>query len=138
VPNLAKLTKCKSCSGGKVAPRGATSLAKLAGEYLNDDDGMPSADFRLLAPLKRSDAYGAIRHRVAELKPVDAWSLEGLNYFVFALHRPEGSAADPYALFVMNGETQPVSALVVQPNGQGAEADVEDLRNPGAPYKMQL
>jgi hypothetical protein len=47
--------------------------------------------------------------------------------------------ADPYALFVMNGEAKPASALVIQPSERGAEADVQDLCLPdAAPYKMQI
>ena len=58
---------------------------------------------------------------------------------MFTLNRPEGSAADPYALFVMNGEAKPVSALVIHPNEDGAEADVETLGFPGtARYTVQI
>jgi hypothetical protein len=139
MPTLSSLRKCKSCSGGRVAPPGHASLGRLAAEYINDEDGLAPADFLLLTPLKRSAEYGRIRSRVSTLKPVDAWSLDGLHYFVFALTRPEESAADPYALFVMNGEARPVSALVIQPSENDAEADVEDLCLPGAPpSRMQI
>ena len=139
MPALSGLRRCKSCSGGRVAPAGQASLGRLAAEYVNDEDGLSPADFNLLAPLKRTAEYGRIRSRVNALKPADAWSLEELHYFVFTLNRPEGSAADPYALFVMNGEAKPVSALVIQPNEDGAEADVETLGLPGtARHTVQI
>jgi len=139
MPALSVLRKCKSCSGGRVAPAGHAALGQLAAEYVNDEDGLAPADFSLLAPLKRSAEYGRVRSSVTALKPDDAWSLEGLHYFVFTLNRPEGSAADPYALFVMNGEAKPVSALVIHPYENGTEAGVETLSLPGtARYVMQI
>jgi len=122
-----------------VAVRGSASQSGTAGQYFDADDGLPCADFKLLAPLKHSAEYRAIRRRVAELKPLDAWQLDGLHYFVFALKRPEDApadAADPVALFIMGAEPSPVSALVITPRPEGEQADVQDLRNPGKPFKV--
>jgi hypothetical protein len=141
MPDLSKLKNCRHCGGGRVAPRGPASLARVAGEYLDTNDGLPGADFSLLTPLKRSAEYGAIRGRVAELKPLDAWQLNDFHYFVFGLRRADDAPADtedPVALFAMNGEPRPAFALVFTPDGAGAQADVEDLRNPGASFKMDL
>jgi hypothetical protein len=141
MPDLSKLKNCRHCGGGRVAGRDAGSLARLAGEYLDTNDSLPGADFKLLAPLKRSAEYGAIRGRVAALKPLDAWQLNAFHYFVFALRRGDDAPADtgnPVALFAMNGETRPAFALVFTPDADGGQADVQDLRNPGPSFKMDL
>ena len=124
-----------------MAPPGHASLGRLAAEYVNDEDGLAPANFFLLTPLKRSAEYGKIRDRVTRLKPVDAWSLDNLHYFVFDLAGRDGKTAGadtPVALFVMSNDEKPVSALVIQPNGRGGEAEVEDLRNPNALFKMAI
>lgn len=141
MPSLSKLSDCKSCGGGRVAPRGAASLKVLSGSYLNDDDGFAGADFSLLVPLKRSKEYGAIRHRVADLKPQDAWQSDGLHYFVFAL-KPAAdvqfSGGAALALFALETGEGPVSALVINPESDEMEVGVQDLRNPGTPFTAQL
>lgn len=141
MPDLSKLSNCRHCGGGRVAGRDAAFLARVADEHIDTNDGLPGADFNLLGPLKRSAEYGAIRGRVAELKPLDAWQLNDYHYFVFALRRGDdapGDSQDPVALFVMNGETRPFSALVLTPDAEGAQADVQDLRNPGPSFKTDL
>jgi hypothetical protein len=141
MPDLSKLKNCRRCGGGRVAGRDAASLARVAGEYVDSSDGLPGADFSLLAPLKRSAEYGAIRGRVAELKPLDAWQLNDFHYFVFALRRADDAPADsedPVALFAMNGESRLAFALVFRPDAEGAQADVQDLRNPGTSFRMDL
>lgn len=124
-----------------MAVRATAAMSRLAAEYLDDNDGLPCADFKLLAPLKRSAEYRAIRPRVSEIKPLDAWQLDALHYFVFALKRPADApadAGDPVALFIMGTDPAPISALVIAPKPDGAQADVQDLRKPGAPFKVRL
>src|SRR5207302_503103 len=55
-------------------------------------DELPGADYKLLVPLKRSRAYGAIRPRVADLRPTDAWKQDELHFFVFRLRAANGTA----------------------------------------------
>jgi hypothetical protein len=117
-------------------------LPQVAGQYLNDDDGFPCADFALLKPLKRSAEYGAIRRRVADPKPLDAWQVDGLHYFVFALRPPEGAPTGeaPVALFTMTGadEDPPAVALVITPGVDPKHPQVVDLRRPGTPFTVPL
>lgn len=97
-------------------------------------DSLPCADFGLLGPLKRSPEYAAIRRRVADRKPVDAWQMDMVHYFVFELRPLEGASATagpPFALFTMRSEhNAPVSALVITPNASGEQAEVTDLPHP--------
>ncbi len=90
-------------------------------------------------PLKRSPEYRAIRPRVAELKPDDAWQEEGLHFFAFELRPEEGAAVvkdePPMAVFAMHPEeTNPISAVVITPSLNGKEAEVLDLRRPDSAY----
>ena len=125
-----------------MAARRATTTARLAGEYLDADDGFPCADFSLLVPLKRSREYATLRRRVADPKPLDAWQVDQLHYFVFEL-RPvrgaDGLDATPVALFVMasNGRA-PTSVLLVGPGREAGKAQVTDLRRPDAPFTIHL
>jgi hypothetical protein len=103
---------------------------------------LPCADAALLIPLKRSRAYGAIRTRVADLRPVDAWQEDQVHFFVFAL-RPEQNAPatpePPLAVFAMHrGSTEPVSAVVVTACPDGVQAEVRSLREPDTVYTMPL
>ena len=104
-------------------------------------DSLPCADFGLLAPLKRSPEYAAIRRRVADPKPVDAWQMDMLHYFLFplpAVKEPANGEA-PYALFTMRWEDNgPVSALVITPHADGKQAEVVDLRQPGTVSTVPL
>jgi hypothetical protein len=116
---------------------------QIASQYGSSAD-LPCADFSLLVRLKRSPDYGAIRPRVADLKPIDAWQEDGFHFFVFQL-RPVGIVEQslpeaPVAVFVMHPESAAaISAVVVTPNPGGEHAQVTDLRNPGnvytAPYE---
>jgi hypothetical protein len=54
-------------------------------------DTLPCADFGLLGPLKRSREYASIRKRVADPKPIDAWQMDMVHYFLFQLPRPGSS-----------------------------------------------
>jgi hypothetical protein len=131
MPDLQTLRKCKSCSNGRVAPSGSRSLSRLSAEYVDHEDGLAPANFALLTPLKRSAEYGRLRDRIAQLKPTDAWSLDNQHYFVFALARMETDPVDaeaPSALFVVGNDETVVSALVIRPGLDGAEAQSEDLR----------
>jgi hypothetical protein len=103
---------------------------------------LPCADAALLVPLKRSREYGAIRKRVADLRPVDSWQDDQFHFFVFALRPAENAPATseaPVAVFAMHTEsTGPVSAVVVTPCPDGAQAEVRDLREPDNAYMMPL
>ena len=117
-----------------VHPRGADQ------DDLSAD--LPCADASLLVPLKRSREYGAIRKRVADLRPVDSWQEEQVHFFVFAL-RPEDNAPatpePPLAVFAMQrGSTEPVSAVVVTASPDGVQAEVRSLREPDTVYTMPL
>ena len=93
-------------------------------------------------PLKRSPDYGAIRPRVAELKPIDAWQDEGLHYFVFQLKPPADAAEGalpPIAVFTMHPELpRPVSGVIVAPTADGQDAQITNLRYPDNPYRVSL
>jgi hypothetical protein len=116
-----------------VAAGPAAAPGRLAG-LVEDGDDFPCADFALLAPLKRSPEYRAIRKRAANPKPADAWQVDGLHYFLFELGpAAEAPAVDeaPVALFAMRiGETAPVSALLVTVNPDRTSAHVNSLRDP--------
>lgn len=121
-----------------------------------DGDQLPCADYGLLVPLKRSRAYGVVRKRVADLKPVDAWLHDGLHFFNFALkplngingHLENGAATTletpaahetSMAVFAMYpGLSQPVSAVVVTPRAGGAEPHIEDLRQVEIPSSREI
>jgi hypothetical protein len=86
----------------------------------------PCADYALLTPLKRSREYHALRPRVSDLRPTDAWQQDGLHFFVFALHPIDGEATTPdeppVAVFAMRPDAEnPVSAVVVRPRPDGLE-----------------
>ncbi len=118
-------------------------MHQLVEERLGVDDGLPCADYALLVPLKRSRAYGAVRRRVADPRPADAWRQEGFHFFVFALRPAEGAdaapAEPPLAVFAMHpDEKDPVSAVVVTPGPDGAGAEVRDLREPERAYTVPV
>lgn len=97
-------------------------------------DDLPCADFALLAPLKRSSDYRAIRKRVADPKPIDAWQFNGAHYFLFSLRaddgRPDG-VSQQVAMFQMRWDLDdPASALLVTPSDEGTAALVVNLRAP--------
>jgi hypothetical protein len=119
----------------------ATVQQRFADQYDMSAD-LPCADAALLIPLKRSRAYGAIRKRVADLRPVDSWQEDQVHFFVFAL-RPEDNALatpePPLAVFAMLREsTEPVSAVVVTASPDGVQAEVRSLREPDTVYTMPL
>ena len=119
----------------------ATVQQRLADQYDVSAD-LPCADAAFLVPLKRSREYGAIRERVADLRPVDSWREDQLHFFVFAL-RPEGNAPatpePPLAVFAMQREsTEPISAVVVTASPDGVQAEVRDLRAPDTVYTMPI
>ena len=103
---------------------------------------LPCADAALLVPLKRSRAYGAIRKRVADLRPVDSWQEDQFHFFVFALRPEENAPATsepPLAVFAMQREaTEPISAVVVTASPDGMQAEVRNLREPDTVYMMPL
>src|SRR5262249_14969832 len=111
---------------------------QIASQYAPGDD-LPCADAWLLAPLKKSPEYRAIRPRVASPRAVDSWPDEGVHFFVFRLNPVEGAAAapddPPVVVFAMHPEElAPVSAVVVTPKPGGEEAEVVDLREPRSAY----
>ena len=119
----------------------ATVQQRFADQYDVSAD-LPCADAALLIPLKRSREYGAIRKRVADLRPVDSWQEDQVHFFVYAL-RPEESAPatpePPLAVFAMHrGSTEPVSAVIVMASPDGVQAEVRSLREPDTVYTMSL
>jgi hypothetical protein len=116
----------------------ATLHDQIARQYLAGDD-LPCADVKLLTPLKRSAEFGAIRRRVADHHHLDSWQDDELHFFVFLLRPPEDGAANsedpPVAVFAMHPEyKEPVSAVVVTPGPDSAEAEIRDLRVPDQVY----
>jgi hypothetical protein len=102
-------------------------------------DGLPCADPALLVPLKRSSEYRTVRQRVASPRPIDTWFDKELHFFVFQLHsvngNGNGAVEPPVAVFTMHPEApEPISAVVVTPSPDGAEAEVLDLRQPERAY----
>jgi hypothetical protein len=105
---------------------------QLAGEH-GESEQKPCADAALLVPLKRSREYGAIRPRVADLRPVDSWQEDNLHFFVFQLRREDNEqpaqAEAPVAVFAMQQESKtPFSAVVVTPSATSDQAEIKDLR----------
>jgi hypothetical protein len=115
----------------------ATVQQRFVDQYDVSAD-LPCADAALLLPLKRSREYGAIRKRVADLRPVDSWQADQLHFFVFALRPEENAPATPeapVAVFAMHAEsTEPLSAVVVTPSLDGVQAEVRSLREPDNVY----
>lgn len=113
----------------------------VAGLYENLDS-LPCADFRSLGPRKRSPEYAATRRRVADLKPVDAWQVNMLHYFVFQPRPPEETPAEAAAAFarftLLWEENEPGSAVVITPIPGGEQAEVMSLREPGATHTVPL
>jgi hypothetical protein len=110
----------------------ATTGRPLEGALLTIEasERLPTADYKLLVPLKRSRAYAAVRPRVADLRPTDAWRQDELHFFTFVLrplNRTEASEP-PVAVFAMHRDVAtPVSALVITtPNG-GGQPEIIDL-----------
>jgi hypothetical protein len=119
----------------------ATLHQRFADQYDVSAD-LPCADATLLLPLKRSREYGAIRKRVADLRPVDSWQEDQVHFFVFALRPEENAPATPeppLAVFAMHKEsTEPLSAVVVTASPDGVQAEVRSLREPDTVYMMPL
>jgi hypothetical protein len=95
----------------------------------------PCADYALLVPLKRSREYGAIRSRVSDLRPSDAWQQDGLHLFAFRLRPIEGDGTTPgdppVAVFAMRPDVQtPVSAVVARSRGDNQEPEITPLGEP--------
>jgi hypothetical protein len=116
----------------------ATLHEQIASQYAPGDN-LPCADASLLAPLKKSPEYRAIRPRVANPRAVDSWQDEAVHFFVFQLNPAEGAASvpddPPVVVFAMHPlEPGPVSAVVVTPKPGGEEAEVVDLRQPDSAY----
>jgi hypothetical protein len=119
----------------------ATVQQRFADHYDVSAD-LPCADAAFLLRLKRSREYGAIRKRVANLRPVDSWQDGQFHFFVFAVRPAENAPATseaPVAVFAMHADsTGPVSAVVVTPSPDGKQAEVRDLSEPGNAYMMPL
>jgi hypothetical protein len=120
----------------------ATSPERPQSPFAPGDD-LPCADFAFLKPLKRSAEYRAIRRRVADPKPIDAWQDEGWHYFLFQLlpenGQPASKAMAPVVLFTMVGsDSTPVSALVITPRPGVGQAEVMNLRQPESVYTVDL
>jgi hypothetical protein len=116
----------------------ATLHEQIASQYAPGDD-LPCADAALLAPLKKSPEYRAIRPRVASPRAIDSWQEDGLHFFVFQLRAANGvesSLADPpVAVFCMHPQAAtPISVVVVTPSPSGEEAEIMNLRDPESVY----
>jgi hypothetical protein len=100
----------------------------------------------LLAPLKRSAEFRALRGRLAGTAPhpvYDSWLDEGFHFFVFLLaSNGNGAGAaeqSSFAVFAMHPESpEPVSAITVVPQQSGAEAEITNLQPPGGSYFAPL
>jgi hypothetical protein len=130
--------------GGAALSYGAAPTQDVGAPATNGNAPCPEPE--LLAPLKRSTEFAAIRRRVADHHYLDAWVEDGLHFFVFQL-RPEAALASvatngagpraaptdgPVAVFAMRPDTASVhSAVVVTPDTTGAAASILDLRDPG-------
>jgi hypothetical protein len=105
-------------------------------------DSLPCADFEFLKPLKLSPQYAAIRKRVANPKPLDAWQANLIHYFVFQLKPAADAQADadaPFALFSMSFDYDgPAKALVITPDASGTYVQVENLLHPGVVQTVPL
>jgi tetratricopeptide (TPR) repeat protein/glycosyltransferase involved in cell wall biosynthesis len=109
---------------------------RIAREYRVGDD-LPAASAALLDPLRRSQAYRAIRDRVASDQPSDSWEQDGLHLFVFQVLPADGAVLPepPVAVFTMHPElAEPLSAVLVTPRPDGAEAEIVELCDFGAGY----
>jgi hypothetical protein len=90
----------------------------------------PCADYELLLPLKRSRQYRAIRSRVSDLSPADAWEQDGIHFFVFTLDGVQGDGS-PVAVFAMRaGEQEPVSAVVVRSGSENQDPEITPVAVP--------
>ena len=108
---LIQTGRCRPCEAAKLA-----AAQKASGDDAGTSESLPLPDFGLLGPLKRSPQYAAIRRRVAEPLPIDAWQFDMRHYFVFSL-RPDATPPNDgaaYAIFAMQWEDdEPVAAVVV-------------------------
>jgi Carboxypeptidase regulatory-like domain len=129
LPGLLKVRVVDAATGRPIesATVSYTSVDEAAGQ-----GEQPCADYALLVPLKRSRQYRAVRSRVSDLRPSDAWQQDDLHFFVFALNRVEGDAPPPVeapvAVFAMRPDVaEPVSAVVVRPRAESQEAEITPL-----------
>ena len=117
---------CRPCEAAKLA-----AAKRASGELPPTEDVIRLPDFGLLGPLKRSAEYAAIRRRVADPSPMDAWEMDMTHYFVFELRRTEAAdpaSEPPYALFKMRWEDDgPLDAMVITPDVRGGEPRVEKI-----------
>jgi hypothetical protein len=106
-------------------------------QFLKNSANLPCAEMDLLVPLKRSQEYRAIRAKVADLKPLDAWQEYGIHYFLFGLRPEAESAPAPFALFAMaGGNIAPLSAMVITPGDTSSDVYVRNLHLLNHPLGM--
>ena len=114
----------------------------IAAEYAVTWD-LPCADFRYLAPVKRSAAFRELRTRLAGNAPHpvhDSWLDDGFHFFVFALDSPEIASPQQasFAVFAMHPDApEPISAVTVIPTTND-EAEITNLLPPGGSYVVPL
>jgi hypothetical protein len=129
LPGLLKVRVVDSATGRPI--EGATvSYESIAPAPAPDE--APCADYALLVPLKRSRQYRAVRSRVTDLRPSDAWQQDDVHFFVFALDRVEDDAPPPVeapvAVFAMRHDGQkPVSAVIVRSRADSQEPEVRPI-----------
>lgn len=88
---------------------------------------MEGIDIALIALAKRSPAYRAIRPRVADPCPSDAWRDGGLAYLAFDLLSTGGEPWTPQAVFVLAASGEIVAARLVESDGTAGGARIIDL-----------
>lgn len=90
-------------------------------------------DIALIAIVKRSEPYRAIRSRITSAAPSDSWYDEGLAFVVFDLQParplPAGSEVEgPLVVFVLAAASGALlAARVVERGDSGTEPTVTDL-----------
>src|SRR5436190_148162 len=110
---------------------GAT-VSYASGAVVPVEAEQPCADYALLVPLKRSREYRAIRSRVADLRPSDAWQQDGLHFFVFELRSVDGdgtglSGPDVAVCAMTPGLQAPVSAVLVRAGADDQAPEITAL-----------
>jgi hypothetical protein len=118
-------------------PDAMAGLQQLIAREYRVGDNLPAASAALLDPPRRSQAYRAIRDRVASDRPSDSWEQDGLHLFVFQI-QPEDAAALPSLPWLYSPCTRRCSSHCrpcwSPPRSDGAEAEVLDLRDPASSY----
>lgn len=96
-------------------------------------------DVALIAAVKRSPAYRAIRAHVTQVCPSDTWYEDELAFVVFDLQSSADAATQrapwiPQVVFVLAATSGTLlAARVVEPGKTGEEAQINDLLKQAEP-----